>query len=242
MELVIDIGNTRVKAAVFINNGIHKVFNVKEADAALVERVAPFKITSVIVSSVRPITQELRDLWGTVAPLLVLDHTTPLPIHNAYKTPETLGKDRIAAVIGGRFLYPEGPVLSIDAGTCITYDLITSEDVYLGGNISPGIHLRYRAMDEFTSALPLVSKLDVEALYGQSTEESMATGVITGMSAEIDGMITRYESAFPGLKTVICGGDARYFVNNVKKEIFANQNLVLLGLHKILLFNEKNLT
>lgn len=242
MELVIDIGNTRVKAAVFINNGIHKVFNVEEADDTLLNLIKPFKITSVIISSVREMTLAIEDRWATVAPLLVLDHKTPLPIVNAYQTPETLGKDRIAAVIGGRFLFPEGPVLCIDAGTCITYDVISQDDTYLGGNISPGIHLRYRAMDEFTSALPLVSKLEVSDLYGQSTEESMSTGVITGMSAEIDGMITRYESAFPGLQTVICGGDARYFVNNVKKEIFANQNLVLLGLHKILIFNEKNLT
>ena len=162
----------------------------------------------------------------------------PMPIEIAYKTPETLGKDRIAAVIGARFLYPKGPVLAIDAGTCITYDILTEDDVYLGGNISPGAHLRFRAMDEFTHALPLVEQMEVEQLYGQSTEESMATGVITGIAAEMDGMIERYEEEFSGVQTVICGGDARYFVNMLKKKIFANRNLVLLGLHKILLFNE----
>ncbi len=242
MELVIDIGNTRVKAALFINNGIHKVFTYKEAGDDLYNDVKRFKIRAIIVSSVRKLTSEDVDLWESLAPTIWLDHNTPLPLINDYHTPETLGRDRIAAVVGGRFLFPKGPVLCIDAGTCITFDVLTETNVYLGGNISPGIHLRYRAMDEFTDALPLVTELEVDALFGKSTNDSMSTGVITGMSAEIDGMITRYEEAFPGIQTVICGGDARYFVNNVKKKIFANQNLVLLGLHKILLFNERSLT
>lgn len=239
MELVIDIGNTLVKAGVFINNGIHKVFTVPDPTDELLELVTPFDIQSIIISSVRENNEEMFSFWNKVAPTIVLDHHTPLPISNAYKTPETLGKDRIAAVIGGRFLYPNGPVLAIDAGTCITYDVLTHDNVYLGGNISPGAHLRFRAMDEFTSALPFVDKLEVNNLFGQSTEDSMATGVVNGIIAEINGMVDRYEKEFPGIQTVICGGDVRYFVNMLKKEIFANRNLVLLGLHKILLFNEK---
>ncbi len=242
MELVIDIGNTRVKAALFINNGIHKVLRHEEAGKDLYDDVKRFKINSIIVSSVRKQNAEQISLWESVAPTIWLDHKTPLPIKNDYQTPETLGRDRIAAVVGGRFLFPQGPVLCIDAGTCITYDVLTEANVYVGGNISPGIHLRYRAMDEFTDALPLVAEVEVNSLFGKSTHDSMSTGVITGMSAEIDGMVMRYEEAFPGIQTIICGGDARYFVNHVKKKIFANQNLVLLGLHKILLFNERSLT
>ena len=162
MELVIDIGNTRAKAALFINNGIHKVFNSEHADQILLDEIKPYKIRSIIISSVRQLDEDLIQSWRAVAPLIVLDHKTPLPIHNAYQTPETLGKDRIAAVVGGRFLFSEGPVLCIDAGTCITYDVLTEKNVYLGGNISPGIHLRYRAMDEFTDALPLVDELEVD--------------------------------------------------------------------------------
>ncbi len=238
MELVIDIGNTKVKAAIFINNGIHKVFTTPKAGDELLSLIKPFPVEAIIISSVRENNEAMFAYWNQVAPTMVLDHKTALPIENAYKTPETLGKDRIAAVIGARFLYPKGPVLAIDAGTCITYDILTEDDVYLGGNISPGAHLRFRAMDEFTHALPLVEQMEVEQLYGQSTEESMATGVITGIAAEMDGMIERYEEEFSGVQTVICGGDARYFVNMLKKKIFANRNLVLLGLHKILLFNE----
>ena len=214
----------------------------EEAGKDLYDDVKRFKINSIIVSSVRKQNAEQISLWESVAPTIWLDHKTPLPIKNDYQTPETLGRDRIAAVVGGRFLFPQGPVLCIDAGTCITYDVLTEANVYVGGNISPGIHLRYRAMDEFTDALPLVAEVEVNSLFGKSTHDSMSTGVITGMSAEIDGMVMRYEEAFPGIQTIICGGDARYFVNHVKKKIFANQNLVLLGLHKILLFNERSLT
>ena len=240
MELVIDVGNTRVKTAVFINNGIHKVFRTESPFDELYELVRDFDIRSVIISSVRSNDDEVAEYWRKIAPTLVLDDDLPIPVKNAYKTPETLGNDRIAAVIGARFLHPEGHVLAIDAGTCITYDILTEDNVYLGGNIAPGATLRFRAMDEFTSALPLVDTYDFVEVYGQSTEESMASGVMSGFVAEIDGMIDRYEQAFPGVKTVVCGGEARYFVNHLKKKIFANQNLVLLGLHKILKFNEQN--
>ncbi len=243
MELVIDIGNTRVKAALFINNGIHKVLRHEEAGKDLYDDVKRFKINSIIVSSVRKQNAEQISLWESVAPTIWLDHKTPLPIKNDYQTPETLGRDRIAAVVGGRFLFPQGPVLCIDAGTCITYDVLTEANVYVGGNISPGIHLRYRAMDRIYP-MPCLWLQKWKSIHFLENQLMIACQLacITGMSAEIDGMVMRYEEAFPGIQTIICGGDARYFVNHVKKKIFANQNLVLLGLHKILLFNERSLT
>ncbi len=238
MELVIDIGNSSVKAAVFINNGIHKVVRCDEATDELKLLVEDFDIKSIIVSSVKQDANAVKRFWEQVAPTLLLDEKLPLPITNKYKSPETLGNDRVAAVVGARFLHPSGPVLAIDAGTCITFDILTGSDEYLGGNITPGAHLRFKAMNEFTSALPLVNDYEFNKLYGQNTEESMASGVINGIVREIDGVIGQYERAFPGLNTVICGGEFRYFVNHLKKKIFANQNLVLLGLHKILKFNE----
>ena len=241
MELVIDIGNSSVKSALFINNGIHKVFRTQSATEELHGQLHDFDVKMVIISSVRVDNAEVIAFWKQHYPTLFLDHETPVPVINKYKTPETLGKDRLAAVIGARFLYPSSPVLAIDAGTCITYDLLTKNDEYLGGNISPGARMRFRAMDEFTSALPLVNDYDFAQVFGQNTEESMASGVINGLVYEIEGAVTRYETEFPGLKSVLCGGEARYFVNHLKKEIFANQNLVLLGLHKILIFNEQKL-
>ncbi len=241
MELVIDIGNSSVKSAVFINNGIHKVFRTKSAMQEVAHVSQEFDIQSVVISSVRVENDDIIAFWQGRHPTLFLDHRTSLPITNEYKTPKTLGKDRIAAVIGARFLYPNDPVLAIDAGTCITFDVLTKDNRYLGGNISPGARLRFKAMDEFTSALPLVNDYEFHEVYGQNTEESMASGVINGLAYEVDGAISRYEEAFPGLKSVVCGGEAGYFVNHLKKEIFANQNLVLLGLHKILKFNEQKL-
>ncbi|MBO6517120.1 MAG: type III pantothenate kinase [Bacteroidia bacterium] len=239
MELVIDIGNSKVKAAIFINNGIHKVFRSENADNDLKKEVRRFNIRSIIISTVRNDGEEMVGFWSDVAPVYLLDYRLPLPVSNLYETPKTLGNDRIAAVVGARFLFPAGPVLAIDAGTCITFDILTEDDVYLGGNIAPGIRLRFEAMHSFTHALPLVENYEIDRLYGRTTEESMSTGVVNGIAGEIDSVIRKYEEEFPGLKTVICGGELRYFVNHLKKEIFANQNLVLLGLHKILKFNEQ---
>lgn len=239
MELVIDVGNTRTKAALFVNNGIHKVLRCEEPTFELNSLLEGYKIETILISSVRNNEDELLTYWQQFAPTLILNADLPLPIRNAYKTPKTLGKDRIAAVIGARFLHSEGPILAIDAGTCITYDVLTEDDVYLGGNIAPGAMLRFKAMNAFTKALPLIEIQETSQLYGQTTNDSMLTGVMNGLVCEIEGVIGQYEKAFPELKTVICGGEVRYFVNHLKKEIFANQNLVLLGLHKILKFNEQ---
>lgn len=237
MDLVVDVGNTSVKAALFENNGIHKVIRVKNAFDDLRSELEKYGIERMIVSSTRDNVQEVSVYWKDDFPVVALDHNLPLPIEIAYKTPETLGKDRVAACVGARFLQPEGPLLSIDIGTCITFDLLTADNEYLGGSISPGVELRYRAMHEFTAALPLVDDREVNHPFGYDTTTSLSTGVILGIADEIEGRIGRYEDMFPGLKTILTGGDARYFVNHVKKKIFANQNLVLIGLHKILKYN-----
>jgi len=237
MDLVVDIGNTSVKAALFENNGIHKVLRADDAFDDLSLKLKSYDIERMIVSSTRDNVQEVGAFWSDRFPVIVQDHMLPLPIQIAYKTPETLGKDRVAACVGARFLHPQGPLLSIDIGTCITYDILTADDEYLGGSISPGIELRYRAMHEFTAALPLVDHREVNHPYGYDTTTSLSTGVILGITEEIEGRISRYEAIFPELKTILTGGDARYFVNHVKKKIFANQNLVLIGLHKILKYN-----
>jgi type III pantothenate kinase len=238
LELVIDIGNTWAKAAVFINNGIHLVVHHQDATKGLHSQLKDFSFERIIISSTRGDTGNCELYWSKVAQTLILTHKTALPIKNEYGTPETLGKDRLAAVIGGRFLYSEGAVLAIDAGTCITYDLLTADDRYLGGNISPGATMRFKALNNFTGALPLVNVYEVDDLIGSTTNQAIATGVINGLSREINQTITDYEDQFKPLNVILCGGEAKYFVNRIKKEIFANQNLVLIGLHKILLFND----
>ena len=237
MELAIDAGNTHIKVALFINNGIHKLWKVRSFHEDIQKELKSFPIKHAIMSSTRK-KEDLATQWFTlVESMLWLDHTTPLPFRNSYQTPETLGKDRLAAVAGGRFLYPDAPILAVDAGTCITYDLLTEGDEYLGGNISPGIHLRLQALHHFTGALPLINFKDTEELIGTNTNDAILTGVLQGYRGEVDSRISAYKKRFPKLKTILCGGDAKYLVNHLENEIFASQNLVLLGLHKILRHN-----
>ncbi len=238
MELAIDEGNTRAKAAVFINNGLHKVVSSDEAGEDLWDQISSNPIERIILSSVRKVSKRTLEFWNSIAPTLLLDHETPLPIENKYETPKTLGKDRIAAVIGGRFLVPDGNILVIDAGTCITYDFLNSDDQYLGGSISPGLKMRYKSLHTFTASLPDVDVTSYDSLIGSNTNDAIASGVINGLTYEINGVISDFEAKYSQLSIVLCGGEAKHFVNRIKKKIFANQNLVLLGLHKILKFND----
>jgi len=239
MEIVIDIGNTRTKVGQFINNGIHKVDRIDKGITVLKNYLSEIEFESGILSSTIPLSSsELAEITNG-REILILDHNTPLPIQNEYLTPETLGKDRIAAVVGANFLYPNQNALAIDAGTCITYDLITADRRYLGGNISPGLELRARAMDEFTGALPLVDDFGPQELIGKTTESAMTSGIVNGLIHEVNGVIESYRLAYPDLRIVLCGGQANYLVNHINYEIFANRNLVLLGLHKILLHNDR---
>jgi len=170
---------------------------------------------------------------------LELNNSTSLPINNLYKTIQTLGKDRIAAVTGGANLFPNNDLLIIDAGTCITFDFINANKDYLGGAISPGINLRFKALHNFTGNLPLIDpKADVN-LIGDSTESSILSGVINGVREEVDGIIGRYKSSYPNMKVIFTGGDVKYFDKYVKNNIFAVENLVLKGLKAILNYNVK---
>jgi len=238
LELAIDEGNTRAKAAVFINNGLHKVVSSDDAGEELWSQIAQHPVERIVLSSVRKVSNDKLEFWNSIAPTLLLDHETPLPIENKYETPKTLGKDRIAAVIGGRFLVEDGNILVIDAGTCITYDFLNSDNQYLGGSISPGLMMRYKSLHTFTASLPEVDNTSYDSLIGTNTNDAIASGVINGLTYEINGVIADFEAKYSQLSIVLCGGEAKYFVNRIKKKIFANQNLVLLGLHKILKFND----
>jgi type III pantothenate kinase len=171
--------------------------------------------------------------------LLEFNHNTILPINNSYQTPGTLGKDRIAAVVGASSLFPGEDLLIIDAGTCITFDFINAQKEYFGGAISPGINLRFNCLHNFTGNLPLVHPVAETKLIGDSTESSLLSGVINGIREEVDGIINRYKLSFPKLKVVFTGGDIKYFDKYLKNNIFAVENLVLLGLKDILHYNVK---
>jgi type III pantothenate kinase len=240
MNLIIDIGNTRTKFSVF-NHG-------EEMISVPVDEFSPIhiellkneypQIDKVILSAVKDYDPEVKKhLENHFQVFIELDHTTPLPIENLYQTKETLGKDRLAGVVGAVHLYPGNNILVIDAGTAITYDLITSDRKYLGGNISPGIDMRYKALHQFTGRLPLVARSEFTGLYGQATEEAIRAGVQHGIVFEADNAISAFKEFYKNLYVIITGGDANFFDKKLKNSFFVHFNLIAIGLNRILEHN-----
>lgn len=242
MKLIIDIGNSYAKMAVFDDSEIVEMKVTEDISARLVEEILSDhpKIKSAIMSDVRGQSHDISKLLSQRVLFIELNHLTPMPFTNLYETPETLGKDRIAGATAAVRMFPGQNVLVIDAGTCITYDLINNKGQYLGGAISPGIKMRYKALHDFTGKLPLVNTIDenVPELIGNSTNNSIYSGVQRAVLLEVGAMIKEYQSAFQGLKIVLSGGDYFYFDKNLKSNIFAAPNIVLTGLKEILDFNE----
>jgi len=240
MNLVIDIGNTRTKFSVF-NRG--EVLITVPVDEFLPEHIDILQnehpdLKKVILSAVKDYSPKLKTaLQNKFDLFLELDSKTPLPIENCYKTPETLGKDRIAAAVGGFDLYPDTNLLIIDAGTAITYDILNEKHQYLGGNISPGIEMRYKALHQFTGKLPLVNQQKFDKLFGTTTEEAIRAGVQHGVVFEVDKAIETFNDFYKNLKVIITGGDADFFDKKLKNSFFVNFNLIALGLNRILEYN-----
>ena len=251
MNLAVDIGNTHIKAAVFDGDLIVETFKSKRADAAFVDSVfdAYPAVGSAILTSVRGDVGEVEAaLRRRVARYVRLDAATPVPIHNRYSTPATLGPDRLAAAVGANAIYPESNVMIVDFGTAITIDLVTSEGEFAGGNISPGVEMRLRALHEFTAGLPLVTAAGATtsatagegaSLLATATEEAVRSGVLCGVLYEIEGYIARLGARHDDLKIIFTGGDGKYFAKRLKNTIFATYDLVVHGLNRILEYNEK---
>ncbi len=234
-NLIIDIGNTRIKSALFYQKELRDEFahsNLEEAR----DFWKKLRFEQCIVSSVKWTELELKKLLPFEFQLL--NHDTKLPIGNKYGSPKTLGLDRIAAAIGAWSMANGKPVLSIDLGSCITFDLVDQSGAYLGGAISPGLAMRARAMKEFTARLPLVElKNRPRELIGNSTVSCMQIGIWSGVGYEITGQIKAYQEKYPQIKVFVCGGDAQSFDSLVKDHIFVVPNLVLFGLNAILNHN-----
>ena len=239
MNLCIDQGNSRTKVGVFNQNDLIESFTFEQfGKAEILSLISKFSIDSCIISSVvlenKELTEELKRNFKL---FFELSHETAVPIENKYNTPETLGKDRLAAVVGASFLKSDTPILVIDAGTAITYDFIDSNRVYWGGNIAPGLNLRLRALHEFTQKLPLVEVKDETPLIGNTTDSAILSGAIYGIVFEIDGYINELKIKYPQLSVFLTGGSTFYFVTKLKNAIFAERNLVLIGLNRILQYN-----
>lgn len=236
MNIVIDDGNTRAKVGTFGVDGILSVHSF-DADKSLREFLASAKIEHALVSSVKGRSAEILSWIASSRMKISLNSETSLPFLISYKTPTTLGVDRIAAAAGAIDLYPGRNCLVIDAGTCITYEFISNKAGYMGGGISPGVRMRFEAMHKLTARLPLASPVENPPLIGRSTEECLQSGVVNGVAEEIRGIISRYQSEATDLQVILCGGDSGLFENIDKRSIFVAPNLVLLGLRAILMHN-----
>ena len=170
--------------------------------------------------------------------MILINYKTSLPIKSLYKTPKTLGNDRIALVTAANFLYKNKDVIIIDAGTCITIDFLNKNAEYLGGRISPGLSMRFRSLNTFTDKLPLNKLEKSTSFFGNDTDSAINSGVQRGVLSELDQIIYEYNELNPNAIVILCGGDAFYLQKELKSTIFVNQNLVLIGLNEILDYNE----
>jgi type III pantothenate kinase len=239
MNLVVDIGNTFVKLAVFEGDRLVEVLLEENLNNELfIQIYSQYAIKKAIYSSVRDSVDEEKLLkkynFSQLSP------KTPIPLVIKYKTPATLGLDRIAATVGVYPAFANENVLVIDMGSCVTFDFVNAKNEYLGGAIAPGFEMRFKALAQFTGKLPLINfeKHQVNEI-GKTTEESIVSGVYLGMKHEIEGTINWYLTQYKSLKIVVTGGDLNLFDLEPKNRIFADEFLVLKGLNEILKYNEE---
>ena len=240
----IRLGMERVK----VKNGlmiVHFVgeenspFYKSEAFMTLLQRVTQRPDRFVLKQHNNRLAMTVRNVKDVEDAYKTLEVTsqTPVPVANAYHTPETLGRDRLAAAVGATVLYPGRNVLIVDFGTAVTIDLVTADNTFRGGCISPGMKTRFRALHDYTACLPLCGPTESGELQGLTTEEAIRLGVMNSLTFEIEGYMARMEKKIDDLCVIFTGGDAKYFAKRIKNTIFANCNLVFCGLDRILEYN-----
>ncbi|MCT4664362.1 MAG: type III pantothenate kinase [Flavobacteriales bacterium] len=236
-KLLIDIGNTWIRFYID-NQNFDLLLELKNWDEKKIEKeVKNFSLA--IISNVRFSKEHLKRLFENL-PLKVffLDSETPLPIKLDYKTPKTLGKDRIATAVAAYYDFPNSNCIIIDIGTCITIDFLDAKGVFHGGRISPGLQMRLSAMNHFTGKLPLVERnLDID-IIGKSTEESLQSGAFYGILHEIEGTIHHFKQHYDFINVILTGGGAHAFDKRLKSSIFASNHFLVKGLKYILSYNE----
>ncbi|WP_010135291.1 type III pantothenate kinase [Ochrovirga pacifica] len=242
MHLIIDEGNTRIKLAIFYKKKLQEIVQTTSelCEIRLNELLERYTINGAILSSVTDQTLTVFNKLP-IAQKVILTSETPVPFTNAYKTPKTLGVDRIALVMAACQQYSQNNTLVIDAGTCVTYDFIDKDAIYMGGAIAPGLQMRFSAMHQYTQKLPA---LDVPkekvSFIGQSTKECLESGVVNGMVFEMEGAIQQYQQQFGKVNVILTGGDANFLCKQLKNSIFVNQNFLLEGLNEVLTYQNKD--
>ncbi len=240
-NLILDYGNTLKKIAVFNSGNVVSFKTYEKATSdTVINYIEKNKILgNAIISSVVDFPLKLKNYIEKKFNYLEFDCSTPIPLINKYSTPETLGKDRLACAVAAYNMFPKNNILIINAGSCLTYDFVNNKGEYIGGAISPGLIMRFRALYNFTKKLPLINEINEFELIGTSTEKSILSGVLNGIITETEGVIQQYKLQYTDLKVVFSGGDLVFFEKNIKSPIFAVSNLVIKGLNLILEYNVK---
>ena len=239
MNLVVDIGNSRIKFCLFENNTIVKQgVDTRLSLESLESFCAGFEIKNVIISSVSEGAQMVQNYFtARSSHAIVLEHSTRLPISNLYHSPETLGLDRISAAVGAYELFPCRNVLVIDCGTAITFDIINEKAQFIGGNISPGLNTRFKALHNYTNKLPLLESKTSWSVFGNETTSAIISGVQQGITFEINGYIDYVTSQYTNVSVVLTGGDADLFAKQLNHNITVDHYLVFKGLNRIVQYN-----
>ena len=235
MVLTVDVGNTRIKAAVFEGSTALEnfVFEKNELEKEIEKILEKFQNCSdLVVASVGDIEKQSFLVFEKKLRIHFLTHEDIFPFVNKYETPKTLGIDRMVLAAGATLQFPKQNRLVIDAGTCITYDFIDENDNYLGGAISPGLRLRYEALHNYTARLPLLTLESPHSYIGNSTKQAIHSGIINGFVYEIDGFIDEYQANFSNFIIILTGGDAEFLAKRLKNTIFANSNFLLESLNQ----------
>ncbi len=236
--LCFDFGNTRLKCAVFENAALKDLIILTDDSVLSVEKlIQQYKPSKSILASVIDHNTEIENVLSLRTKFHRLGYASKLPVTTPIGKPEKIGADRLALAAAAVYLYPERHTLVIGLGSCITYNFINRFHEFLGGSISPGMEMRFRAMHEFTAKLPLVQPHWNFPLVGYDTKTNMLSGVILGISKEIDGFIDEYASKYSNFNVLLTGGDMAFFVPHLKKKIFADPHLIYKGLYAISEFN-----
>ena len=242
MNLAIDIGNSSAKLALIDGGRVVESLRTERLSAQYVaELLDRAPISRAVLATVAGVDSAVESLLTERTDYyLRVEHTTPMPIRNLYATPHTLGIDRLAAAVGAMEIYPKCNILVADLGTAVTIDFVSAAGEFVGGNITLGAAGRFRALNDYTAGLPLVSLDDEVEAIGCDTVSAIRSGVVSGMTYELEGYIARAEAKFDDLRIIFTGGDANYFAKRLKNTIFATSDLVILGLNKILEYNAKS--
>jgi type III pantothenate kinase len=235
VNLILDVGNSLLKIALFKKSQLIQKFKFTENYKRNIEDIiSENNVTHSIISNVGRIDDSIINILKESTNLLLVSNQLKFPFKNLYKSKNTLGQDRLALVSAAAFKFPKENVLIVDAGSCITYDFKNNNNEYLGGGISPGILMRFKSLNTFTSNLPLIDFDSIHQLIGNNTKNSINSGVINGTISEINGIIQQYCEEFKNIRIILTGGDSNFLLKRIKNSIFADQNFLLVGLNKLL--------